>query len=440
MYILSSILPSDASTEYWKVVRPEWFYNRLAVSDLSASLRGAILEDFKPFVLSPYRPKDKRYNHALFTGRRDELVDAASDRHTIIVGPREIGKTWLCNYLLNEIRKNSIRRGKRRTAALIDCAATYDEANFWKELVSSLGYDKTNVMPGHRHRVNYADRRRPIELPDYELLKRLMQSSDANAVIMLDEVDSIIQADRKNNYRLFKHLQGLCESVSGKITVIMSGYEVVRNAFTEDRFPLNSSRSDLVHLKPFDIAEVAQLVATPMSRIGITVDGPEVVHQRLLTAVAGMPKLVQEVCYLLLHEDSVIRSRKVTLKDLNTVLKSDVITSGLSYFYQQVRDDLAKLLVMMTLERLGDQSGGVVTKDFFAQEIMRRRIMVGDNRLTNALGLLELYGVFSKSGIGDYTISSTILYEYLYEQFGADRRKLAATMQFLIYGLMHNTQ
>ena len=90
------------------------------------------------------------------------------------------------------------------------------------------------------------------------------QSDDKPLVLLLDEADRFVRADRANGWPLFNALRGLVSS--GQAQVVLSGERTLRDALRDPKSPLFNFANEIL-LGPLDFRAVEELVTLLGSQV-----------------------------------------------------------------------------------------------------------------------------------------------------------------------------
>ena len=138
-------------------------------------------------------------------------------------------------------------------------------------------------------------------------------------VILLDEVDTLIPNDRKNNWKLFNKLQGAANS--GHCQFVFAGMSIFREALREPGCPLSrfvDAGEQQFFLSGLEYRAVEELVLHPMRQVGITFADEDAVVRRIYEITSGHPNIVQRLCQHLVQRLDDSNTRCVSLDDINT--------------------------------------------------------------------------------------------------------------------------
>ena len=140
---------------------------------------------------------------------------------------------------------------------------------------------------------------------------------DKRLVLLIDEVDRYIPADRKVGWRFFSQLRTL--ATNGSIRVVLSGERVLREALDDPNGPLfNLANAKL--LGPLEYAAVEQLVVRPLKQLEIELVDQEEIVRRIYEFTSGHPNVIQRLCRRLVELIGEQYTRSITPAEVNAVI------------------------------------------------------------------------------------------------------------------------
>ena len=148
-----------------------------------------------------------------------------------------------------------------------------------------------------------------------ELLKN--PPVDKRLVLLIDEVDRYIPADRKADWRFFRLLRTL--ATDGRIRVVLGGERVLREALAEPDGPLfNFANARL--LGPLEQNAVEQLVEGPLKQFGYEIVNEGEVVRRICDFTSNHPNVVQRLCHRLLEARGAQITHRITPVEVDAVI------------------------------------------------------------------------------------------------------------------------
>ena len=164
----------------------------------------------------------------------------------MIIGGRRIGKTSLL-HRLHHVRLKA--EGFR--SIYHDCSGSLTYESFRKEAIRDWQPEKPSNPPS-----NYG-----------ELLDSV--PTDKPLILLLDEADKLIPADRNDKWKMFSMLRSLTHS--GFAHIILSGERTLNEALNDSTSPLYNFGNKML-LGPLDFHSVKELVTQPMRQLEIELE------------------------------------------------------------------------------------------------------------------------------------------------------------------------
>jgi len=268
-------------------------------------LRRSIVDSEACFRVNPYSVHVAAVR-GMFFGRTQEVRHLQKEQgHFFVVGPRRIGKTSLVSKLVETI--NSEPQYSRRIemgGLIIDRRAIYVDVSIlgegmsktiWWTMFDEFGISINRWKAYSRKRSSR--RNQPVQDPAFAL-QNLIDSARGNLTIVLDEMDGWIQREAGLGWPTIERLRALTDG--GRARLILVGYELLRAALQNDRFPLYG-RGTTIALGPIDRRSLNELVTKPLSDFGISIQSEDTLT-KIWNDTGGMPHVVQDVCNILLTD------------------------------------------------------------------------------------------------------------------------------------------
>lgn len=402
-------------TPSWVIGEPTSFMASFAQGG-SAFLKQFVIARFPLALLNPYTSESSA-PEPMFFGRTEETRDLCAHRaHYIIVGPRRGGKTSLARHVCRLLRRDSRYRiavggrGEDATsvysAAYVDLQSLTNLACLWEAVLRNMGVHQRELVGNTAKKLALGPRRKIVEKPPFELLCDLLQHRFARSVLIFDEVDPSIDADRARGWPTFAKLRALADNSDIGARVIVLGYDRLYWASKLTDFPLHG-RFRLKRLGNLGPEAVEELVRLPMEELGLTLDQPAQIVRRIDSATGGMPNLIQDVCRLLVDRPEAETRRIVSLratKDLLEVEGSALIRS-VCYGFEEIENPVTRLVAYLAALRTEirfDHMLESIRKDY--------HVDVDDQATRAAFDDLLLHSVFQESEAGRiYSFASELL-------------------------------
>lgn len=327
--------------------------------------------NYAPFVVNGSTP-----DH-MFFGREAELrsiCEHAQVASHAVIGGRRIGKTSLLNRL-HRVRLPTV--GFRTL------------------------YHDCSTSPSYEAFLNTPLRDWKPELPAtppltfagliLQQVQRQGLFADRPLVLLLDEVDKLIAADRANDWRLFNALRALANS--GQMQVVLGGERALRDALRDPSGPLFNFANEML-IGRLEFRAVEELVTRPMQQLEIELEHAPAIVRRIFDFTSGHPNIIQRLCRRLIGRQSQHHPRRVSLDDVNLALADpDFIRKD---FLETYFSRASTLEHLCALEMAGDPELRTLTAIHAALE--RRGVAATLNQVDAALErLVDLRNILERT-------------------------------------------
>jgi hypothetical protein len=260
-------------------------------------LRRLILSGIELTTVSPFVVQAP-VSDAVFVGRESELREISEHAATAsygIIGGRRVGKTSI----LHRLHRVRLPVAGFRTS-YHDCSTTDTYDTF---LAAAIRDWRPEPPPGA-----------PTTFND------LLQSppDDKLLVLLLDEADKLVPADRSGGWPLFYALRALANS--GHAQVVLSGERTLRDALRDPQSPLFNFTNEIL-LGPLDYRAVEELVTRPMKQLEIELLDEKAIVDRVWAFTSGHPNVVQRLCRRLIERLNEQGTRRITLDDVDAIIE-----------------------------------------------------------------------------------------------------------------------
>ena len=234
----------------------------------------------------------------MFFGREQELreiTDRVARVSLGMIGGRRIGKTSILTRLhLKEMSSAGFR------TIYHDCSTSPT----WDDFLATVIRDWQPKPPSDT----------PTTFGD------LLESppDDKPLILLLDEADKLVPADRAADWPLFNALRALANS--GHAQMVFSGERTLHDALRDPKSPLFNFANEML-LGPLDYRAVEELVTRPMKQLEIELIDEKAIVDHIWAFTSGHPNVIQRLCRRLierLNEQSICR---ITLDDVNAVIE-----------------------------------------------------------------------------------------------------------------------
>lgn len=230
-------------------------------------------------ALSPYEISSPVIGNRFF-GREYEIRTILNHPETnyVIVGTRRIGKTSL----LLEVRRRMSDMGDQQVF-FFDCSDFNSPHDYIRAVT-------TEIAIKERERMNLQ------QFPHF--LRRRSVRGRKPLTFFLDEIDHLIEFDRRQNWTLLRVLRS--SAIQGYCRYILSGFREVIEECLRVETPLFNFVTAL-SLGNMSRDETRRLITVPMQNMGVSIDREGDVVNQIFGETAGHPNFVQYYCYSLVQ-------------------------------------------------------------------------------------------------------------------------------------------
>jgi hypothetical protein len=274
----------------------------------------------------------------MFFGRKREiaaLISRSTDSSCLLYGGRQIGKTVLLRHV-----KKRFAEGKPEShiACYVDIKAKQIGINrpmdeIWSVIAVEL-YD-AKVLPENIKSKVDNDWLFP-RIEDW-----LAQNESRRILLLLDEADSFLNEDSREEFRACTLFKELMESTSRRFKIVFAGLHNVQRATRVSNNPLAHYGQPICigpMVGPSDSRDAEALVQEPLAAAGYFFESPDLIA-RVLAQTNYYPNLIQIYCSELL---TYLRQRISALFERESVPPYIITSKMLEDVYErhELRDDL----------------------------------------------------------------------------------------------------
>lgn len=238
--------------------------------------------------LSPYIP-GKPASGGRFFGRTrllEKIVSGKTIRNSTLVGNRRIGKTSL------------MHEARERLSEIYSAGKSIYFADLYGAKLKStwdavyLVCSQLDVnVPKQYMKLGAISERYMLRFP--KLLHKFAKERDAVVVIFIDEFDSFLELDSRNDYQ-FLHLLRETAMAEANCYAILAGFRRLMETRVRQESPYFNF-TDEIPVTPLTKDETLEMVNVPLERLGMDVAGthiPELIYKE----TRGQPELIQMYC------------------------------------------------------------------------------------------------------------------------------------------------
>jgi hypothetical protein len=249
----------------------------------------AMAECIGPSTLSPY-VAGKPASGGRFFGRNKTLEQVVSGkviRNCTIVGNRRIGKTSLLYEVRDRLSQVYVPNQSIKFASIYasKCKSTWDMVYL---IFEGLGVN----VPKSLSKFGAIAPRFVTKFP--HLVKEHARRTQMQLVILIDEFDSFLEVDRKQNWE-FLHLLREAAAEDSGCAVLIAGFRLLMQMRVSLDSPYYNFTRE-VALTPLHKEETLEMVNVPLSRLGIDLSGSglaTLIHSE----TRGHPEIIQMYCH-----------------------------------------------------------------------------------------------------------------------------------------------
>ena len=396
---------------YWALYSYRHFLEALKYESV-AKLRDLLLKRWPLEAINPYQTFTA-VESDMFFGRDYDTRDLSKvQSNFIVLGPRRCGKSSLARNVHQRLHTDtSLRlslgaRGSGKylySCSLVDVEGLMHLDGLWEAILRSMGLEQRDLKGGMSMKLVLGPGTVEEKTP-YELLTHLVVHKYRRALILLDEVDGAIRADKKNGWPLFKRLRALLDCSNARVALF--GYHELYRAMNSVEFPLQG-RCTRKMLANLGIDDVRAIIETPMTELGIHFDSAGETTSAIYKATGGMPNLVQDICHLLVSRISGMDEEVVTLPLVEEVVNALQPVERIHAAFMAMEEPLPRLIVYLAAPEKQVNAGALLQR--LRAEY---KLDVDDGQVAAALDYLYLYNVLQKAGrAGEYSFASEMLHE-----------------------------
>ena len=203
----------------------------------------------------------------IFRGRRDELAEVINPMGSCFVyGGRQVGKSALLRTAARQVESSS---DPDRRAVYLDVASHgigswKDASEFWPELLDELR--RAHVLKERSSRQARAD------ATIRHLQNWLEENPRRRLLLLLDECDSLLDADAKQSFPIVLQLRRLMDRTDRRFKVVLAGLHQVQRFERESNYPLFHFAQQPIQIGPLPRAEAVDLLQGPLLALGYHLD------------------------------------------------------------------------------------------------------------------------------------------------------------------------
>ncbi len=339
--------------------------------------------------LSPYEASQPVISGRFF-GRQSEINKVIDNPQTsyLFVGIRRIGKTSLLKEIQRQLdlvdppQEGQIRR------VYVDCTVISSEDEFLRTLLFPLQQSQLSLI---------TDTAALVQLDPAQIFEHYTLLHGQPITFLLDEFDRLIPR-MQLDWQLLKMLQTAV--MSHKIRFIAAGFRQATRAFTEPLFPFFNLLTP-IRLGRLPLADIQEMVLTPMAQLGIVVQDQKSFIQQLSRETAGLPNYVQHYCKILLAHLKQTERTTLSVDDLQIVHKCETFRHFVLNTFMSNTALLERALVYAIVAEGDRVARGQFNENRLLRFLEKRKLQVSYESVDVACRQLEVAGLFNRVG-ADY--------------------------------------
>jgi AAA domain len=291
-------------------------------------------------ALAPYETS-RAVTGEQFFGREAELRTILGNESTsyLIVGNRRMGKTSLMREVMRRLRRSA---SDGDAIQYFDCSVYTDKFEMFAEIVRRFS----------PREVDRIGRDRTFNMTTF--FQRQSRARKAKIVLGLDEIDEVMDWDRKDNWSVLNTLRAAAASSHGPneqqpLRVLMAGFRLAKDLAKANDSPIFNF-AQLLPVKPFDLKATEQLVIEPLLNLGIGLVDRSAIVQRFLRETGGHPNLIQHYCQYVIRRLDETGSRTVDQALLDGAIADEMIRRRTADELMANAENIEQLIVFTFIE------------------------------------------------------------------------------------------
>ncbi|MEW6619449.1 MAG: RNase adapter RapZ [bacterium] len=326
-----------------------------------------IVEQIGLRQVSPYCSLGPTKN---FYGRQKEIKELMENKgvNYTIVGGRRMGKTSLLLKVKKEMEKNGDSK-----VIFIDCSICRDYEDFFSLVC---------------HRLEIPTE----EIKDMLSFFRYFSVKNERVIFLLDEIDNLIDIDKKNGYLLISALRDL--AFNGYCRCIMAGFKVLYFQTKDIDSPLYHFTKS-IHLSVLDKPGGENLIREPMGNLGVSFIDPIKNIDKILNLVSLHPSCIQAFCEKLIESLSKSNNRIVSDSLINRIyMDSNFERDLLNIFLPTFDKDNLKRSIIFNIINMKPP----ISFETIHHTLKNEGIVIKIDEVDKDMDNLILLGVLDKNG------------------------------------------
>jgi hypothetical protein len=397
---------------------------KILFSEMPAEyLKRIILSRLSLSKISPYQTAGPTTTIFYGRGRIINQMINSPKKSFAVIGSRKIGKTSLLLKLKDSHPPDAICFFIDMQSVLPGTNKSHqqEESRKYKSFIKKIGFTRSPYKVIFKNFVLeiekiFKKRFYPGPLPFADDLSRLhkvvrkLPGGGKRIIFIIDEIDDLIEFDRKNGWRLLRLFRSL--SHANYCQFIFAGFKALHRYKREIANPLYNFCEE-IRLEPLDKESAVDLITKPMEKIGIHYHNKSDTDI-ILDYTGSHPNLIQFFCQQLVekidrHEDIKAR-RTIFFDDINQLLDfayEEYIMDEV-YMFSTDLSPMDMLILILLAEEHANGNGKIFPINHIWKKIKDNDILYSKNNLHQNLRNLVMRFILLDKGKDRYSFALSI--------------------------------
>lgn len=322
-------------------------------------LNGVITRQLDLLDIQPYRTHGSTPS-TMFFGRKREMDQMLNSptMSVAIYGGRQLGKTSLLRKLQQVLGEEM-----GETTVFITCEGIQNNLDLGLEILKQLGIDIKNIR----------------SIPEFEeKFRDYLRKQRGHFTIIIDEVDDLVDLDRKSSPKIFVALRNIKNDFEGKCRFFFAGFKKLYSEFYRLYAPFRNF-AEPCELKSLSKREARKLIEEPLcNRLGIQFQRRKKITEKIFEYTGGHPCFIQHYCKCLIERIAQDNRRFITEEDVEHVYQSEAYRNLIIGNYS---DNF----------REGEERGDIVPKLLICHIIFEEMESFTENKLLSSLKKSQVF-------------------------------------------------
>jgi len=262
-------------------------------------------ETLLPFSFNnPYEEEGPPPPKEMIFGRKKEVRSVLDPRGAaMLFGGRQLGKSTILKKAQEKFNNPELEKyglaGEKLDENLKDLKGTKKNQKVSEEFWNNMGkaFESAGLLP------------KSLNHTSQNIRDLLLNNKNIKVLITLDEVDTFLDLDHQNDFRICSYLRDLTQTTNHRFKVVMAGLADVQRYARSPNFPLNQLGGNLP-IGIMSTQDALTLIQKPLKNLGYSIDNPAA--YKILAYTNRHPGLIQVFCHNLVN----IISKKIINKEI----------------------------------------------------------------------------------------------------------------------------